>query len=155
MFWRRIRDWKLRRQRDALRKSRVQFFAGRSVTEAAETLAQWRAGDGWKLDLIEAIIRENDSVDLVTQARKLGLPTPDRAEKNKWVNQADFGMAYLENFWHVLTTEAFTELRTSVRKELRERREAWEFRLRVWGTIVAILTGLIGASIGLVSVLKK
>jgi hypothetical protein len=52
----------------------------------------------------------------------------------------------------ILTDDAARELRHLVRAE---RRETVEWRLKIAGGIIAALTGLIGALIGLVTVLKR
>jgi hypothetical protein len=48
-----------------------------------------------------------------------------------------------------------TELRSAIRKEQAERRAVVEWWLKVVGGSVGILTGLVGALIGLIAILKK
>lgn len=47
------------------------------------------------------------------------------------------------------------ELRAAIRKELAERRAVIEWRLKVIGGLVGIVTGLVGALIALIAILKK
>ena len=47
-----------------------------------------------------------------------------------------------------------TELRATIRKEEKERREVFEWWVKVIGGFITIGTGLVGALIGLVSVWK-
>lgn len=51
-----------------------------------------------------------------------------------------------------LTPEAMTELRTTIEKERRERRETVEWWVKMIGGFITIGTGLVGALIGLVAV---
>ena len=73
---------------------------------------------------------------------------PSIQYKTKW-EEAD---EYTDNpGQRVLTPEAMAELRATIRKERRERREKIEFYIKLMGGIIAIATGLVGALIGLVS----
>jgi UPF0716 family protein affecting phage T7 exclusion len=47
-----------------------------------------------------------------------------------------------------------TELRQAIRRERKERREAFEFWLKAIGGVILVLTGLVGALIGLLSIAK-
>ncbi len=81
-------------------------------------------------------------------------PTPKGAPfYNAWINEFELSPA-----WHnakILTPEALTDLRTAIRKEKRDRLEDFGVWIRVVGGGVGILTGLVGALIGLVAIWKK
>jgi hypothetical protein len=54
-----------------------------------------------------------------------------------------------------LTPEAMSELNRVIRQERVARLGVWESWAKIVGTAVASLTGIIGAIIGLVAILKK
>jgi hypothetical protein len=148
-------QWKNRKLRS--RRRRLE----KEATEAAEEskrkkdhsiAEEWHTINSWELDSIDAEIKHNDSRALLDEAQKLYLPTPGPADKDKWVPKEDLNT--FEN-WSVLTPEAMTELRAAIRKERRERREVVESWAKVVGAIITILTGLVGAAIGLVAVWNK
>jgi hypothetical protein len=115
-------------------------------------LDDWYTVNGWEFDSIDAEIKHNDSRDLMDQAAGLYVPTPGPNEKDKWVSKEDLNS--FEN-WSVLTPEAMTELRSAIRKERRERREAIESWAKILAAVITVVTGLVGAVIGLVAVWKK
>jgi hypothetical protein len=90
----------------------------------------------------------SDSLEF--EARSLWLPIPSREDATKW-EESNFGQT--ERLF--LSPIGMTELRTAIRKERGERRAVTEWWLKTLGAAVGILTGLIGALIGLVSVLRK
>lgn len=151
----RFENWKLRRQRQAVLKSRDRALKGLKGGQLDSAWTEWRGTEGFNLDIIDATIQENISRDLIQQAQKLHVPTSGVGGKNKWMEQEEFGDAYHFRHWRVLSPEAFSELRTAIREEKRQRRKTWAFWVKLAGIIITALTGLIGAAIGLVSVLKK
>ncbi len=82
---------------------------------------------------------------LMREADELHLPRPQYADKAKWEDELD---EYDRPRGLVLTPESITELRSTIRKEKNERRERWV-------KFVPIITGLVGASIGLVVVIRQ
>jgi hypothetical protein len=79
---------------------------------------------------------------LVSIADKLSLPIPPITKEDERWEQSGFSGR------HVLTNRGITELRSLIRQE---KREKYELIFR-WSPI---LIGLIGAIIGLISVLRK
>lgn len=154
MFRTRIENWKLRRQADALLKSQAQALRGLKGEELRSAWAEWKAEKGWELDMISTTIQENETRELIAQAISLYLPIPSRAERDKWVEADDLGVGVAGSGMRlqILTYDAFSELHGAV---IKQRRDNWEFRLKVAAIIITALTGLVGAAIGLVSVLKK
>jgi hypothetical protein len=80
------------------------------------------------------------SARLIKKAQRLYIPFDDL----EWVS-GNFGHRYLDGK---------SESRLS-KIVLEESRKALEFRLKIAGGIISLLTGLVGAIIGLVAVLKK
>jgi hypothetical protein len=91
------------------------------------------------------------SNSLLEEADRLQLPRPQYSDKAKWQEPDEYGF---QEEGLVLTAEAMAELRGVIRKERRERRESLEFTLKIVGAFVTITTGLVGALIGLISVLR-
>jgi hypothetical protein len=88
---------------------------------------------------------------LLSEADRLHLPRPDYNDKTKWDTDTDeYGMSR----GLALNAAAMTELRTTIRKEKREKREAVEWWVKLLGGLIPILTGLVGALIGLGAVLR-
>lgn len=90
------------------------------------------------------------SHSLISEADSLHLPRPQYNDKEKWDSNCP---EHVERTL-ALTPEAMTELRTTIRKEKRERRETVEWWVKIIGGLITIGTGLVGALIGLVSVWK-
>ena len=76
--------------------------------------------------------------------QSLELPMPDR-DNNEYYYKFNFDDDYGDR--HILTTAGFHVVRNAIREEKKARRE-------VFGFWFAVITGLIGALIGLVSVIK-
>jgi hypothetical protein len=77
---------------------------------------------------------------LLEQARRLQLPIPDFDDEKYWTESEIFGGKQL-------TTEGVTKLRADIRME---RKARWDF----YSGHITLLIGLLGAIIGVVSVLK-
>jgi hypothetical protein len=113
------------------------------------------SGESWYADFMNEIISlETDEKKLVSdslefEARSLWLPIPPQEDTTKWQETMDN-----TDRWF-LSPLGMTELRTAIRKERAEQRAITEWWLKTLGAAVGILTGLIGALIGLVSVLRK
>ena len=115
-------------------------------------LEAWEDNHAEEFDVIDTQIKETFSRDLLDQARELYLPTPSFNDKTKWVSENEFSHT---GPWSILTPEAMIELNGAIRKERQARREILEWWIKVIGGFVTILTGLVGAGIGLVAVWKK
>lgn len=148
----RWKNRKLRSRRNDLEKESNKVSREAKKKKDQHILDEWYSINGWEFDSIDAEIKHNDTRDLLDEAEGLYLPTPDRSDQSKWISKENLNT--FEN-WSVLTPEAMTELRAAIRKERRERREVVESWAKVVGAIITILTGLVGAAIGLVAVWKK
>jgi len=116
-------------------------------------LEEWEGKHEWEFEVIDIQIKENLSRDVLDQARELYLPTPNYSDKTKWVPDDDF-LHTGARFW-ILTPETMIELNGGIRRERQARREVIEWWIKVIGGFVTILTGLLGAGIGLVAVWKR
>jgi fermentation-respiration switch protein FrsA (DUF1100 family) len=116
-------------------------------------LEEWEGANEWEFEMIDATIKGNLSRDVLAQARELYLPTPTFNDKTRWVPEEEF--IHTGAQWWVLTPEAMAELNGAIRREKQARREIVDWWVKVIGGFVTILTGLIGAAIGLVAVLRK
>ena len=138
--------WRAQRNRAKMnRRYRKEAAALRetgSPLEQEELAGDWHFHDVMAEDSISAIVTQR----LIAKANKLDLPTPPypkaRDEENPCWYYSDDGTERL------LTAQGRTVLRDSIRKEKRERFEA---RSR-W---VTLITGILGAAIGLVTVLTN
>ena len=83
---------------------------------------------------------------LCAQANRLGVPVP--TDEGSWDESNIIG-------GRALTTKAFAELRTAMRKEQNERWAYWELRLKVLAAVFTAVTGAAGALIGLIAIWKK
>lgn len=148
----RWKNRKLRKQRRRLEKEFNKVSREAKQKKDQQTVDEWYSINGWEFDSIDAEIKHNDTRDLLDEAEVLYLPTPERGDHSKWISKDDLNS--FENF-SVLTPDAMTEVRSSIRKERRERRETVESWAKIIGAIITILTGLVGAAIGLVAVWRK
>jgi hypothetical protein len=150
-FQTRITLWKLRQ-----RQQRADRIFNRFVRESGKPAADcsdqhWYADAMMEWIAIEAAEKKAISDELLTEAQRLYLPTPSHNDEQKW----DSDLHALHSPTRYLTPEAMTELRGAIRKERAEQRVLFEWWLKVLGGAVGILTGLIGALIGLVAIWKK
>lgn len=79
---------------------------------------------------------------LIGQASRRFVPIPPHSEQNMW-SQCDV----ISNRY-VLTNDGITRLRSALRSEQKERNE-------MWLTMLAALTGIVGALTGLVAVMNR
>jgi hypothetical protein len=113
------------------------------------------SGESWYSDfMFEIIALEQEEKTLTSsslefEARSLWLPIPSREDDTRWEETHD------NTNTRFLSPLGMTELRTAIRKERAERRAVIEWWLKTLGGAVGILTGLIGALIGLISVIRK
>jgi len=74
---------------------------------------------------------------LLREADELHLPRPEYSDKTKWDDEHDeYGMPR----GLILNAEAMTELRASIRKEKREKRETVEWWVKLLGGLLPIIT---------------
>ncbi|HEY1802111.1 MAG TPA: hypothetical protein VGG46_14365 [Terriglobales bacterium] len=155
MSWhtRLLKNHKARARRRKLDKVGARLFKLAKETKDSTDLDNWYDENHQEFDSIAAEIKHNDSAALMDEAEKLYLPTPEYRDEEKWISRDQLNTP--TEHWRVLTPEAMTELRTAIRKEKRERRETFESWIKILGGIIAALTGLVGAAIGLIAVLHK
>jgi hypothetical protein len=144
-----IHLWKIRRD---LAKADRRYY--RTLRESGKkeddcTGEPWYAE--WMFANISAEAEERKAISdgLVSQARQLYLPSPPLDNGENW--DSDGGIPPTR----YLSERAMTELRSAIRKERMERRAVIEWWFKVVGGAVGILTGLVGALIGLLAVWKK
>jgi hypothetical protein len=146
-------NWRAKARLRELTKEHSQVEKKAKEKHDSGLLEEWEAEHGWEFEVIDMQIKESLSRDVLDQARKLYLPTPNLNDKSKWLSEDEFPHTGMR-FW-ILTREATVELNATIRKERQGRREVIEWWIKVIGGFVGILTGLVGAGIGLVAVLKK
>jgi hypothetical protein len=76
------------------------------------------------------------------------VPTPNYAELEPWQTSPYTGRRQL-------TEKSLAQFRTAIRNEQKERWQFWELRAKIVTALVTGLTGVIGALIGLIAILKK
>jgi hypothetical protein len=115
-------------------------------------LEEWECNYGDRLYAdIRWSRRKLASDALLREADRLHLPRPNYNDKAQWDDEADeYGMP--RGF--ILNAEAMTALRASIRKEKREKREAVEGWVKLLSGLLPIVTGLVGALIGLAAIWK-
>ena len=121
--------------------------SGMSASECSEE--SWYGDLGNEIVQLELDEKQITSDSLEFEARSLWLPIPPQEDTTRWQETMDN-----TDRWF-LSPLGMTELRTAIRKERAEQRAITEWWLKTLGAAVGILTGLIGALIGLVSVLRK
>jgi hypothetical protein len=154
----RISDWlKLRRLnhlQSQMDRDGKRVYAEAKAKNEGVLIDNWLDKNYRDLRHLDYSRRELISDSILNEAYRLHLPTPQHTAKAKWQEwtpepDEDPGVTK-----PVLSDEGMTELRQAIRKERRERREVWEFWFKAIGAIVTICTGLAGALIGLISVLR-
>ena len=128
---------KLNRRHDELSR----FYAEKEAkAKSSDEKQDIRAEAG---SVIVPILEKIDSLQtrrFCRIANRLLVPIPSRNDKEMWSEKHyDYG--------HVLTDKGIWEIKKLIRQEKRERREGFSFWL-------VALTGIIGATTGLVAVLK-
>lgn len=109
-------------------------------------------------------LTEIEDADLVRRARRMDvhledIPIPDIEPDTEQWQPPDHHWKYTSYQNIILRRECRSALRKGMRERApnyrRERREVWELWIKAGTLAVTILTGLIGALIGLVSLLKR
>jgi hypothetical protein len=147
-FRTRFKIWKIRRLQ---RRSNAEW--DRRIKESGKpadkcTSEPWYAHYAFEDIGSDAEIRKLVSDELEWQATALFLPVP-------WGDETSWETDGASPRTRYMTAQAMTDLRTAIRKERMARREAIEWWVKVIGGAVGILTGLIGALIGLVAVWRR
>jgi hypothetical protein len=146
-------EFKLRRlQRE---RQRVDHFYAEKLSSARKNpkngddvrSLESEASHEWHLatDEIRGLVTE----ELTSVAERLFVPVPSWKEEKFWSE------SYIPGEQKFLTTEGVSHLRDLIRDERKKRREARLSQFDLVSKVIVTLTGLIGACIGLVSILKK
>lgn len=137
--------WKARsRQKKLLEEAaRVAKTANRDDRERVRD--DWWMVNGWEVDNCDWKVRDLQSRITIEEAEDLYLPVPSHSDAAKW-DSGTFQYAP-----PVLTPEAMGELRSAIRAEKKARRETADW----WIRLFVSLTGLVGALIGLFSIILK
>ncbi len=96
---------------------------------------------------IEEELRSIFADKLVKKANRLKVPIPPKCITGRDEVNGNWQRGTFTGLWY-LTSEGLSKLRSSIRAERRERRDAAAF----W---IAVLTGLIGALTGLIAVWRR
>lgn len=135
------------RAHDRTIKSLKQRKASRDEIESATQEASWDH------DTFRDEIESTKSFRLIVRANRLGLPTPhfnvDKVDEDETWERGYTAGAYL-------TRTAQPDLRSRIRQEEKERREAWAFWVKdIFVPALSVLIGIVGATAGLVALLRK
>src|SRR5271155_2652927 len=153
-----ISDWlklrRLNRLQSQMDNDGKRVYSEAKAKNEGVLIDNWLDDNYRRLRYIDRSRRELISDSFLKEAYKLHLPTPQYTEKTKWQEWTPEPDEVSDVTKPILSDEGIAEIRQAIRKERRERREAWEFWLKAVGAIVTICTGLVGALIGLFSILK-
>jgi hypothetical protein len=149
----RLRNLKLRKERWAYQREWSRYAKESTLKKNMDIVNEWWAEHSWEINAVEEELRHNDSRALLDKAEKLYLPRPEYSDADKWVREDE--LLTPQSHWHILTPQARFELQASIRKEKRERREVWEWCLKMAGAGLALATGLIGSITGLIATLHS
>ena len=144
MLGTRLRTWRYDWQKRELVKESRRVAAEARQKNDQLICDEWYADNRWRFDVIDSAINGIKTDDLVRQAEKFNLSIPDKGDEEKW--EHDLPANHL-----VLTPNARKELGAAIQ---RARRESIEWWVKVVGGAIGIVTGLVGASIGLIAVLR-
>ena len=139
--------WKAQRSKakldDDYRKKAASLLKANKHEDHEILLSDWHFDGREAEEIINALVTRK----LVSQANKLDLPIPSYPRRGQ-EDESQFWYYSEDGSQRILTSKGRLELRDSIRREKRERFDA---RAR-W---VTLITGLIGAAIGLVTVLAN
>lgn len=141
---------KLQEKRRATAANYARIFrkalkAGKSKGELEEIESEGSFED----QLADEEIQAHLTYSLMRRARRLSVSTPARDDEKYWrSSQLRENIRYLNADGILLVTE-------TVRLEEQKRRDERIAHLDVTGRVVVLVTGLVGALIGLVSIFKK
>ena len=117
----------------------------KSEDEVARISAEASLDDSILGDEIDSLVTE----ELTNKAERYFIPVPPRDDQRYWKK------SYIPDDGTYLIAEGIAKLRDSIRDEEKKRRESRLAVLDATAKIVVMLTGLIGACIGLASILRK
>ena len=115
--------------------------AARRAWKSPEEIEQLAYGEDRELEEVDEELSALITDHLISQARRLLLPVPERSDQDSWQECA----VYVSR--HVLTDRGIANLRTAIRTECKA-------RIELAVIVTAVVTGLIGATTGLVAVLR-
>ena len=146
----RLKLWNLERQRKKLEKERRRISTEARKQKTPKLEEEWWSEHSFDFDFIDWEISSIITRDLLRQAQKLQLPIPTPKDEDKWEPAEDTPPGY-----RFLSPIGIAEVRAAIRKEKRERREAVAWWVKMIATLVGAFTGIIGALIGLIAILKS
>lgn len=133
--------WKLQQEKDKTRRIFGKEMAEAEKKKAShDDMAHIVGEEMYFIDTIDEQIAQLQGQLLRRQAERYLIPFPKRITKN-----GDWEQSKITGRW-LLGQKTVSELRNAIRREQKDRREKWQGWL-------ALLIGLIGALIGLLSVL--
>lgn len=143
--WRKLRPLRAERRKliRSLRRRRHYWRAAES--EASSEEIEKFEEDMEALDDIHKGFLLLDWLDLRSRSADLGL----------FVNWGDDNKILHGDDWRDLMKKEMSDLKESIRDEKNKRWQYWELRLKVLTAIGVALTGTIGATIGLIAMLRK
>lgn len=130
-----------RRRRKVLGSFQDRFAAAVEKGRSPEVKEGLRHEERFALDELDNAIDVLTTAHLLQDARRLQLPLPDFDDETCWEESYSFGGRHL-------TATGITKLRSEIRLERKAR----------WDSVssqMTLIIGLLGAIIGLVSILKK
>ena len=141
---------KLQKEKDALDKHYGELYRkAKRENKPYEEIDSIRTEATMETQFVELEIDSIVTHELTKKAEKLFLPIPQRDNDEFWKDSI-----LTENIRH-LTPAGITKLRREILEDTKRRRESKLATIEVVAKIVAMLTGLVGATIGLVTILSK
>jgi len=152
--------WRLERQLGVRQRARSRTLkrlrqepgsGGIAILSAREKPAWQEAG--WEIDALRDEIERSNASRLIRRANRLGLPTP--AFNVKESIDGETWERGITGSYH-LTRTAQADLRSRIRLEKKERREALAFWVKdILVPVLSVALGIIGATTGLIAVLHR
>jgi hypothetical protein len=138
--------WKAQRERRNLDKLYRPLIAKAEKEKNHEEMQSLEAEYGFERGLVNDKISSLESARIQEEAERLCIPVPKySSESEAWEK------GFQPNFVY-LSVKARADLRTHIRKERRERIEHWTLFLK---DVIVPLVGLLGAIMGLISVIHS
>ncbi len=141
--------WKLMTEKRAVQKHYAAIYdKGVREKKAQADLRGILEDQFHEVSEVEENITAAISDYLFTLAYRYRVPTPDYSDKRLWEEARHSSR-------RLLTEKAMAEFRVAIRSEQKERWQILELRLKVGAAVLTGLTGMVGALIGLVAILRK
>jgi len=138
--------WRAQRARDREVAYYLKLIKQATTPEAKRDLD----GEGSMfLRMRDAEIEDLVTGHLVSKAEQLFIPIPPREDKKYWTESSQ------DHSRRVLSHAGISQIRDLIRDEQRKNREARLASIEMVSKILAFATGLVGACIGLISMLRK